>query len=111
MKINFENITTKELQNFKGGEKYLSTKMFVDDNNKIMNAHLIPGASIGLHTHNGSSEIIFITSGTGKVICDGITELLQKGDCHYCPEGSSHTLINDGDQNLCFVAVVPTHNK
>lgn len=109
MKIIFENIPLKEFPNFKGGEKSLNSHMYVDDNNKIMKAYLVPGASIGLHSHDDSSEIIFITSGSGKAICDGITELLSAGDCHYCKRGSNHTLINTGNENLCFLAVVPNH--
>lgn len=109
MKIIFENLETSTLHNFKGGEKYLTAKMHVDENNKIMKAYLVPGASIGIHAHVDTSEIIFITDGTGKAICDGKEEMLEAGSCHYCPKGSTHTLINTGNENLCFYAVVPNH--
>ena len=39
MKIIFENIETSTLHNFKGGEKHLTAKMYVDENNKIMKAY------------------------------------------------------------------------
>ena len=81
--------------------------MFIDADNKIMRGRLIPGASIGLHTHETSSEIIYILSGTGKALYDGGEEALSPGDCHYCPKGHSHSLINDGDADLTFFAVVP----
>ena len=29
------------------------------------------------------------------------------GYCHYCKKGSSHTLVNDGEEELVFFAVVP----
>ena len=61
---------------------------------------LEPGASIGLHTHQGNSEIIYILSGTGKVLYDGAYETLVPGACHYCPEGHEHSLINDGKDEL-----------
>ena len=41
-----------------------------------------------------------------QVIIDE-TERLAAGDCHYCPKGGFHTLINDGDEDLVFFAVVP----
>ena len=107
MKINFNNITRETKPNFKGGEKEYNVKMFSDTMNKIMDGLLVHGASIGVHTHETSSEIIFITSGSGKAIYDGTEERLSAGDCHYCPKGHTHTLINDGTEDLRFLAVVP----
>ena len=72
-----------------------------------MQDHAEPGASIGLHTHQGNSEIIYILSGAGKVLCDGAYEPLSAGSCHYCPKGHAHSLINDSDGELAFFAVVP----
>ena len=63
----------------------------------------------GLHTHEGSSEIVYVLSGTGKALYGGGEERLAPGDCHYCPEGHAHSLINDGTQTLKFFAVVPQH--
>lgn len=107
MKIEFSKVNSQRIDNFKGGEKYVEAKMITDDLNKIMKGCLVPGASIGMHTHDNSSEIIFITSGKAKTITDGVTEFLEAGDCHYCKKGSTHTLINDGDEVLHFLAVVP----
>ena len=107
MKINFDTIKREARPNFKGGEKEYNVKMFDDGLNKIMDGLLVPGASIGLHTHDTSSEIIFITGGSGKAIYDGTEERVAVGDCHYCPKGHTHTLINDGIENLTFLAVVP----
>ena len=32
---------------------------------------------------------------------------LEAGQCHYCPQGHSHSLINDSTEELVFFAVVP----
>ena len=109
MIIKFDEIKEKELQAFHGGEGALIANMFVDEKNKILRGKLIPGASVGVHRHVPSSEIIFILSGKGKSICDGKEELLFAGDCHYCPKGSEHCLINVGEEDLLFYAVVPQH--
>lgn len=37
----------------------------------------------------------------------GGEERLSAGDFHYCPDGHEHSLINDGDSDLVFIAVVP----
>ena len=36
-----------------------------------MRGVLPPGATIGLHPHETNSEVIYILSGTGQVLCDG----------------------------------------
>jgi mannose-6-phosphate isomerase-like protein (cupin superfamily) len=107
MIIKFDEIKETELTAFYGGEGALIANMFVDENNKILRGKLVPGASVGVHRHIPSSEIIFILSGKGKSICDGKEELLFAGDCHYCPKGSEHCLINVGEEDLLFYAVVP----
>lgn len=107
MKIVFEEMEEKVLPEFKGGKKELKGYMYTDDSMKIMKASLEPGASIGLHTHDTSSEIIYILSGEGKVLYNDEEEHLYPGDCHYCPKGQTHSLINDGDEILRFFAVVP----
>lgn len=109
MLIHFDTMEESAHQSFKGGEGTFCNKVFQDENNKIMNGRLAPGSSIGLHTHQGNSEIIFILSGKGKVLYDGEYELLSAGSCHYCPMGHSHSLINDSDEDLVFCAVVPEH--
>ena len=109
MLIEFEKIEEQTLPNFKGGEKEMIARMFVDENNRIIKAKLKPGASIGMHIHDTGSEIIFITSGNGKVLFDDTEEKLTAGSCHYCPMGHSHSLINDSDSDLEFYCVVPQH--
>ena len=109
MIIDFKNMKTEVLHNFKGGESDTLARMFTDDNNRIMFGKLQPGASIGLHRHEGSSEIIYIQEGKGKVLFEGKDEHVDKGDVHYCPEGCRHSLINDSDDDLIYFAVVPQH--
>ena len=107
MIINFNEMEEVELKAFKGGMYALNAKMYTDAYNKILRGRLIPGASVGMHVHDTSAEIIFIVSGQAKSICDGKEELLFAGDCHYCPKGSEHCLINVGAEDLVFHAVVP----
>ncbi len=84
MKIEFDKIPLKVIPNFNGGEKEFETRMYIDDMNKIFKGKLKPGCSIGLHTHNTSSEIIYVLSGKGKVVNLDVTERVGPGDCHYC---------------------------
>jgi quercetin dioxygenase-like cupin family protein len=108
MIIRENEIEVSHLENFKGGEKYLEARMYFDGINRILTeARLIPGASIGLHTHDDSCEVIFILKGQGSIIEEGVKKAVQAGDCLYCPKGGMHSLINDSDADLVFCAVVP----
>ena len=107
MLVDFNAMEEQVIPNFLGGEGTTRARMRVDELGKIMRGALEPGSSIGLHTHETSSEIIYILAGTGKVLCDGEYEPLSAGSCHYCPKGHSHSLMNDSDGNLEFFAVVP----
>ncbi|MCH5251918.1 MAG: cupin domain-containing protein [Lachnospiraceae bacterium] len=106
MIIDFNNMKESVLPNFKGGEKEYAVKMKEDELNRIMRGRLIPGASIGLHSHETDSEIIFVSEGKGKVLYDDGEERVEAGMCHYCPKGHTHSLMNDSDSDLVFFAVV-----
>lgn len=109
MLIDFNAISESVIPNMRGGEKEVHAHMYTDSLCKIMKGTLIPGASIGLHTHESNSEVIYILSGTGKILYDGAYEPLGPGSCHYCPKGHAHSLINDSNGDLVFFAVVPEH--
>lgn len=107
MTIDFNKMKETSIPNFKGGEKSLEAKMFFDGTNRILHGRLTPGASIGVHTHETSSEIIYVLEGTPTVICDGEESQLTPGECHYCEKGHTHTMINNSDEDVVFFAVVP----
>lgn len=107
MKIDFNTIAENTIPNFKGGEKETIARMFYDGTNRIMKARLVPGASIGMHTHDAGSEVMLITAGCGSVIFDGERIPLSAGDVHYCPKGHTHSLVNDSQADLEFFAVIP----
>ena len=104
--IKLDSIKETVMPNFRGGQGDFCVAMFKDDLNKIMKGRLEPGCSIGMHCHETSSEIIFILSGNGRTVCDGVEEAVTAGDCLYCKKSSSHTLINDSTAPLVFYAVV-----
>ena len=92
---------------FKGGEGVFYNKMFTDGVNKMMQGKLPSGSSIGYHKHEGNCEMIFILEGEGKVLFDDKEFPVKPGEVLYCPEGHSHSLINNGTEDLVFYAVVP----
>ena len=107
MKIDFDAIPVAVTPNMKGGEKEVASRRFQDELGGILKGKLIPGASIGLHTHESNYEVIYIVSGHGTMLCDGEEEVLGPGDCTYCPQGHTHSLMNTGAEDLEFFAVLP----
>ena len=109
MKIEFDKIETVVYDGFRHGEGEWQMKLFDDGMNKFLMGVLKPGASIGLHTHRGNSEVFYVISGSGKVLCDGEYEEVKPGNVHYCPMGHRHSLINTGDEDLVVFGAVPQH--
>ena len=107
MIYDIDNEKPEKLENFKGGEKYLSAIIHDDGLNKILHGTLIPGATIGEHLHDTNSEVIYILRGHGSVLYDGEKHPVSEGQCHYCPKGHRHSLINDSEADLVFFAVIP----
>lgn len=113
MIIRFDEMDLSVLPQFKGGEKELRAKMYFDGTNRAFRGILVPGATIGMHTHEDSCEMIFILSGKGTIVektpgTDQVTEQpVSAGDCLYCPKGHAHSLRNlNGSEDLVFYAAV-----
>ena len=98
MKLDFNKLQEERIPEFKGGTGETIARM---------HGRLPAGSTIGYHRHETNSEIIFILDGAAKCLYDDGEEHLVKGECHYCPKGHSHSLINAGKEELVFFAVVP----
>ena len=114
MIIDFNKMEVTVLPNFKGGDKDFKANMFFDGTNRIFKGSLEPGASIGIHTHEDSCEVIFILEGNGTILekdpstnAETVTSV-SAGHCLYCPKGHTHSLRNTSSEGtLVFYAVVP----
>jgi len=109
MLIDFDLITETITPHMRGGEGQVASRTYADKNVRIARGVLKPGCSIGPHVHDNSCEVIYILSGRGKVLYDGVYEALSAGSCHYCPKGQAHSLINDSDGDLAYFAVIPQY--
>lgn len=85
--------------------------MYFDGTNRMFKGCLIPGATIGVHTHDDSCETIFILSGKGSILeiengVESVNEVFP-GDCLFCGKGQTHSLMNiSEDEDLVFYACV-----
>jgi mannose-6-phosphate isomerase-like protein (cupin superfamily) len=67
-------------------------------------AKLQPSLSYDRHEHQDHEEIYYIINGSGHIaIGDEIAEF-RDGDIIYIPEKTSHSITNDGDEMVEFLA-------
>ena len=65
-----------------------------------------PHNSSNPHAHGDQEEVFFFLSGKGRVRVDDDEIEVGPGYCVFCPAGSVHQVLNDGDTLLRFVAAV-----
>ena len=108
MMLDFQAAEAAVVPHFKGGEGQAVVRKAVEDEmGRVLTLELPAGSSIGLHTHEGNCEIIHVLSGSGVCHDDGQDVALRAGMTHYCPEGHSHGIDNDGAEPLVLLAVLP----
>lgn len=64
------------------------------------------GSSIGYHVHEGEEEIFYILSGTGLVTEQGVPSQVGPGDAVLTGAGGGHSLENQRDEPLEFLATI-----
>lgn len=111
MIIDFNNIPEEKVEKFKGGEGYVLNRTYLDSNNRVCKAVLPPNCGSGYHAHENNSEILIMLKGSARFVCDGKEERAQAGQIHYCPKGSSHSMFNDTEEDIEYLAVVPEHHE
>lgn len=106
MRIDFNEIKEMTIPGMNHGMGEMSAKMYHDESYRIIPCRIHPGGSIGTHAQGSGDDINYVLSGTGKAICDGITEELTAGVCHICPKGSEHSIVNTGNEDLALLTIV-----
>jgi mannose-6-phosphate isomerase-like protein (cupin superfamily) len=70
---------------------------------------ILPNSTIGYHAHEGNEEIYYIISGKGIMVVDSEEREVKAGDAIVTYGGSSHGLINTGDENLKILVFESTY--
>lgn len=71
---------------------------------------LKPGESVGHHVHENDEEFVYILSGSCKYEDNGIWTRLEAGEASLTRSGESHTIINDTESSITYIAVVLTYS-
>ena len=67
---------------------------------------LEPGCGIGVHTHDGESEIFCIQSGKAVYNDNGTEREVTAGDVTVCAPGESHSIRNPFDEPARLTALI-----
>jgi len=67
-------------------------------------ATLAPGKKIESHV-DPMEEIYFVASGSGEMAVDDEKAQVGPGDATWIPAGSSHSLLNNGNEDLVILVV------
>ena len=104
--LNFNEIDLMTIPGMNGGTGKMSCRMFNDDIYRIIPTSIHPGGSIDINTQESGDDLNYIISGAGKAICDGQEEELTAGVMHICQKGSSHRIVNTGEDDLVILTIV-----
>jgi quercetin dioxygenase-like cupin family protein len=110
MKVPVVNEKDMEVLNLPGRSlRWLITKDNVDAVHCSMcMIQIAPGQTVKpAHSHPNGEEVIYIISGSGKVMVDGNVETVSAGCAVLFPQGKVHMLSNTGDEEMkvvCFFA-------
>jgi len=69
-----------------------------------------PGGDIGLETHAHVEQLIFIASGKGKAIVNGVETPIGAGDVVVATPNASHNIVNTGTEPLRIYTVYAPPN-
>lgn len=112
MIVSAESRDVVYVEHAQGGEGRLGRDVLLTDDqlggvcSYVAQISLEPGCSLGVHKHEGDSELYFITEGTGLYSDNGVETQVGPGDVTFCPDGGEHGMMNNGTETLKFVAVI-----
>lgn len=70
-----------------------------------------PGTDIGEETHPDNDQVLYLLTGSGKVVLNGQEEAYEAGDLVLVKAGTLHNFINTGTTDLKIVTTYsPPHH-
>lgn len=107
-----EDLRKNDEVHLKGGKGTINIINFLEKEEsygvgRLFGVSIIPkGCSIGYHKHEGDFEVYYFLEGSAKVCDNGVEDILGPGDCMVCREGDSHSIENNGNEDLKYIALI-----
>ena len=103
-----EKVNEQE-QEFRGGDsgvKYMFRGPIIDWG--IIK--LLPGQTLGHHYHEAVEETFYFTTGTPKIIVDGVEHRVTKGDAFRLQPPEKHDIVNDSEGETVIIFIKSTYD-
>lgn len=65
-----------------------------------------PGSFVREHAHGENEEVIYVLSGQGTAVMEGVEEPMYPGKLFYFGQNRQHKFINTGDADMVFLWVM-----
>ncbi len=105
-------MATQQNQNMRGGKGTVTVKHVLNPDELFGNGRLFaqltvpPGASVGLHKHEGEAETYLILQGQGRYHNNDESYDIAAGDMARVDDGDSHGIENTGDTPLVLIGLI-----
>ena len=108
MVLDFEKMPVTPMEHFKGGEGTLGLRKFDDPAmGAVVRLTMPAGSTIGMHTHVGNCEVVYVLAGSGVCYYDDTVYPVKAGSIVYCPEHHAHSICNTGEEVMELLGVLP----
>jgi mannose-6-phosphate isomerase-like protein (cupin superfamily) len=107
-----EGMDTQQIENMRGGQGVVTVKHLLNPDEMLGKGRLFaqntvpPGASIGLHRHQGDSEAYYVIEGSGVYRNNDQSFAIKAGDLARVDDLNAHSIENTGDVPLVFIALI-----
>ena len=107
-----DQMVTQQIDHMRGGQGTVAVKHLLNPDEMLGKGRLFaqntvpPGASIGLHRHQGDSEAYYVIAGSGVYRDDDQSFAIGVGDLARVDDEHRHSIENTGDVPLVFIALI-----
>jgi mannose-6-phosphate isomerase-like protein (cupin superfamily) len=105
-------MVTHKNENMRGGKGTVSIKHLLNPDEMLGKGRLFaqttvpPGASIGLHRHEGDVEAYYVIEGSGVYYADDERFEIKVGDLTLVDDQHRHGVENTGETPLVMIALI-----
>ena len=79
--------------------------LFTGTRTQLVVMALLPGEEIGAEVHSAVDQLLYVVKGEGTAVLGDASEALGKGAMFCAPAGTTHNVINTGDETLKLFTV------
>ena len=105
-----ESFTTNIVKETKANTNFRKV-IFTGTKSQLVVMNLKPGEDIGEETHKAVEQTIYLYSGNGKIVLNGVEKPFKAGDVAIITPGTKHNIINTGKAPLrIFTVYIPPNH-